>query len=435
MRLINTKHDIELLQVLVASCCGVEKGKLRVDAVDRLANHINLLAAQVSHLGTDKQVHNGYVNECAICAPSFYQRSTAPTTDAELLAWQTAINGASHQGEFVDPRIADAILIRLKATIRWLNDMIEESSQDTADADHKRIDLEHKVEDLQDRLNRKFGEYTLLVDSHTVTTAALVAANTEKEQTGKRIERVVSIAIEKNYVDVLAALSGVDTPEVFKCGWCGGLDFKHAPDCTQPVIKGTCMPDDWLRFPPPRPHSEMEEQRACIIALSDAKPQSVFEQMAEKIKVEVTHHNGGIQQFVTLWEVLKYPDAFEITTLRIINDPRIAPRWRDGKFILMDKDAPDVFQRGWCGVAFNINNNVRVKLTPYGRALHGKDHEDFWDQHDPIRHYPHPYAAPKEDADGWSVWQLWTLMQAFGPHIHIGMHEQPFETTIMLELT
>lgn len=79
---------------------------------------------------------------------------------------------------------------------------------------------------------------------------------------------------------------------------------------------------------------------------------------------------------------------------------------------------------------FNINHNVRVKLTEDGRALHRKNHDDLvahalslgakqgWD-----------YRAPKEDADGWSEWQLWILMQEFGPHITHGA-KLPFETTI-----
>jgi len=52
----------------------------------------------------------------------------------------------------------------------------------------------------------------------------------------------------------------------------------------------------------------------------------------------------------------------------------------------------------------NVNSTVRVKLTDHGRAVYQK-------------HWGEP---PKEDADGWSTWQLWVLMQAFGPHITFG---------------
>lgn len=51
----------------------------------------------------------------------------------------------------------------------------------------------------------------------------------------------------------------------------------------------------------------------------------------------------------------------------------------------------------------------------------------FWAS---VKH-PNPpiYTPPKEDASGWSKWQLWSLMEAFGPHIHLGS-ENCFETTI-----
>lgn len=29
------------------------------------------------------------------------------------------------------------------------------------------------------------------------------------------------------------------------------------------------------------------------------------------------------------------------------------------------------------------------------------------------------YTPIKEDAHGWSTWQLWVLMQTFGPHIYM----------------
>jgi hypothetical protein len=29
-------------------------------------------------------------------------------------------------------------------------------------------------------------------------------------------------------------------------------------------------------------------------------------------------------------------------------------------------------------------------------------------------------VPPKEDAEGWSEWQLWVLMQEFGPHMGLG---------------
>jgi len=65
---------------------------------------------------------------------------------------------------------------------------------------------------------------------------------------------------------------------------------------------------------------------------------------------------------------------------------------------------------------FNLNQKVRVKLTERGRDILKSDHEAFWA--DVGRNIP--YRPPKEDADGWSEWQLWTLMAALGQHLSIG---------------
>lgn len=63
---------------------------------------------------------------------------------------------------------------------------------------------------------------------------------------------------------------------------------------------------------------------------------------------------------------------------------------------------------------FNVNHEVRVKLTDLGRQIH-KDlftqyHADFKSE----ALYREEYVPPVEDADGWSTWQLWYLMQTFG---------------------
>lgn len=64
---------------------------------------------------------------------------------------------------------------------------------------------------------------------------------------------------------------------------------------------------------------------------------------------------------------------------------------------------------------FNINDRVRVRLTDHGRAVHRKQYDLL------VGHLRNkdgfPYIAPVEDADGWSEWQLWSLMNTFGPHI------------------
>lgn len=67
-------------------------------------------------------------------------------------------------------------------------------------------------------------------------------------------------------------------------------------------------------------------------------------------------------------------------------------------------------------VKINLNDKVRVKLTDHGRAVCQK-------------HWGEP---PKEDADGWSTWQLWVLMQEFGQHMYLGC-PSPFEDIEVIE--
>lgn len=65
----------------------------------------------------------------------------------------------------------------------------------------------------------------------------------------------------------------------------------------------------------------------------------------------------------------------------------------------------------------NLNDEVHVRLTDYGRNKHRENHEKFWAS----TNHPKPpiYKAPNE-TDGWSKWQLWHLIEQFGPHISMG---------------
>jgi hypothetical protein len=83
-------------------------------------------------------------------------------------------------------------------------------------------------------------------------------------------------------------------------------------------------------------------------------------------------------------------------------------------------------------VKFNINDTVRVRLTDHGRAVL----RDGW-QSTTDTYFATPeqlairgeYKPPKEDAHGWSEWQLWALMEAFGEHTGLGCR-LAFETEI-----
>jgi hypothetical protein len=66
-------------------------------------------------------------------------------------------------------------------------------------------------------------------------------------------------------------------------------------------------------------------------------------------------------------------------------------------------------------IDFNINDYVYVRLTEKGRAiLHSQS-----------------MSAPAENENGFGKWQLWCLMNTFGPHLCNGA-KVPFETTIKI---
>ena len=81
-------------------------------------------------------------------------------------------------------------------------------------------------------------------------------------------------------------------------------------------------------------------------------------------------------------------------------------------------------------VDFNINEWVSVRLTDLGRAHHRFDF-DCWTAAAGI---DIPYNPPKEDAEGWSKWQLWSLMQTFGPIVGVAL-PPPFEANIKFHAT
>lgn len=83
-------------------------------------------------------------------------------------------------------------------------------------------------------------------------------------------------------------------------------------------------------------------------------------------------------------------------------------------------------------IPFNVNDNVRVKLTPLGHKILLDDYLTMMLSYSEANR-PFPYRAPKEDAEGWSTWQMWHLIQAFGPHVSMG-RKNPFETNIQIEV-
>jgi hypothetical protein len=76
---------------------------------------------------------------------------------------------------------------------------------------------------------------------------------------------------------------------------------------------------------------------------------------------------------------------------------------------------------------FNINDNVKVKLTKHGKCVYDNYLKALRCQPQQIKH-----LRIKEDKNGYSTWQLWYLMRIFGEHIYNGC-DPLFETTILID--
>jgi hypothetical protein len=78
---------------------------------------------------------------------------------------------------------------------------------------------------------------------------------------------------------------------------------------------------------------------------------------------------------------------------------------------------------------FNINSEVKVRLTDVGRSLHKKSWEELYS----IDNTRIPsYIPPQEDEQGYSRFVMWELMQIFGSYLTMGC-EIPFETTVLID--
>ena len=75
---------------------------------------------------------------------------------------------------------------------------------------------------------------------------------------------------------------------------------------------------------------------------------------------------------------------------------------------------------------FNVNDTVRVKLTPTGKDILRKKFEST---HERMPQVFKEFTLPKEDEHGFSKWQMWSLFADFGEYIGPGF-EPPFETEI-----
>jgi hypothetical protein len=71
---------------------------------------------------------------------------------------------------------------------------------------------------------------------------------------------------------------------------------------------------------------------------------------------------------------------------------------------------------------FNINDSVKVRLTDHGRRVREANFLPL------VKDYGCTYF-PMKEVDGWSTWQLWTLMREFGDETYLG-GQMCFETEI-----
>jgi len=79
-------------------------------------------------------------------------------------------------------------------------------------------------------------------------------------------------------------------------------------------------------------------------------------------------------------------------------------------------------------IEFNMNQDVRVKLTPYGKECLRRNYDRKMSFFAVL---VYPFELPKEDNDGYVTFQLWGLMKEFGEYMFMG-NKNPFSMGIKL---
>ncbi|MDP2599095.1 MAG: hypothetical protein Q8P49_04680 [Candidatus Liptonbacteria bacterium] len=73
-------------------------------------------------------------------------------------------------------------------------------------------------------------------------------------------------------------------------------------------------------------------------------------------------------------------------------------------------------------LSFNVNDEVEVRLTEAGKRIYRQHHGEISRK----ASWNIAIREPQEQ-EGWSCFQMWVLMEIFGPHMHMGTPEAPFE--------
>lgn len=81
-------------------------------------------------------------------------------------------------------------------------------------------------------------------------------------------------------------------------------------------------------------------------------------------------------------------------------------------------------------VSFNVNSYVYVKLTQKGLDILKKEHEELMSFYGALAQ--RDFLPPNTNSDGYSKFQLWSLMATFGGDCFNGC-VVPFETTFLID--
>ena len=83
-------------------------------------------------------------------------------------------------------------------------------------------------------------------------------------------------------------------------------------------------------------------------------------------------------------------------------------------------------------IKFNMNYNVRVRLTEEGHNILRQNYEELY-SNVPEALIKYPYREKEVDGDGYSEFHLWELMKEFGEHCYMGNMNLPFHTTFLID--
>jgi hypothetical protein len=82
-------------------------------------------------------------------------------------------------------------------------------------------------------------------------------------------------------------------------------------------------------------------------------------------------------------------------------------------------------------IEFNINNDVLIRLTDVGKIELKRQAAKLRAEFPGLNA---ELSLPKEDSDGWSKWQMHSLISQLGHMVNMGS-ELPFETNIKIDIS